>query len=73
MRDIPVQMVILDLEDGQRGVFFGRPLVGDDEDSCCQVENVWFTDIQRIPECSSLEELALMVIEQFNAQQRKLQ
>lgn len=74
MRNIPVQMVILDLENGERGVFFGRPLVADNEhNEGCQVENVWFTNVQSIPESATLDELALLVIEQFNAQYQPLQ
>ncbi|MHB8454260.1 MAG: hypothetical protein ACYDDO_06100, partial [Acidiferrobacterales bacterium] len=65
MKMLPLQMVIIDLENGQRGVFIGRPLViteSDDDDF--QVENVWFTNIQEIPDTATLEQLARMTLEQ---------
>lgn len=63
MKMLPLQMVIIDLENGQRGVFIGRPLVpmeaGDDD---CQVENVWFTDIHEMPDDATLDQIAKMTM-----------
>lgn len=73
MKMLPLQMVIIDLENGQRGVFIGRPLVvaeSDDED--CQVENVWFTNIQEIPDTATLEQLAKMTLEQVQPSASRL-
>lgn len=69
MKMLPLQLVVIDLEDGRRGAFIGRPLVpdsfsGDD----CQVENVWFTSIQEIPEGVSLASLTDMAMEQVTDQ-----
>jgi hypothetical protein len=74
MKMLPLQLVIIDLENGQRGVFIGRPLVSDgvtEED--CQVENVWFTDIHEMPDNATLEQLTRMALEQMSAGQRTLQ
>ena len=76
MKMLPLQLVIIDLENGQRGVFIGRPLISDgvaEED--CQVENVWFTDIHEMPDTATLEQLTRMALEQMSAagQQRTLQ
>ena len=74
MKMLPLQLVIIDLENGQRGVFVGRPLVADEnaaED--CQVENVWFTDIQEMPDTATLEQLTRMALEQISAARRTLQ
>lgn len=74
MKMLPLQMVVIDLENGRRGVFIGRPLVPDsftEED--CQVENVWFTDIREIPDCATLEQLTQMTIEQIAAKVATLQ
>ena len=67
MKMLPLQLVIIDLENGQRGVFIGRPLITDDsvEDEC-QVENVWFTDIQEMPDNATLEQLSRMALEQMS-------
>ncbi|OGI47975.1 MAG: hypothetical protein A2151_05080 [Candidatus Muproteobacteria bacterium RBG_16_65_34] len=74
MKLLPLQMVIIDLENGRRGIFIGRPLVPDsftDED--CQVENVWFTDIREIPDYATLEQLTQMEIDQIAAKVATLQ
>jgi len=75
MKMLPLQLVIIDLENGQRGVFIGRPLISDgvaEED--CQVENVWFTDIHEMPDTATLEQLTRMALEQMSAAgQRTLQ
>ncbi|MEK7758863.1 MAG: hypothetical protein AAB304_04580 [Pseudomonadota bacterium] len=67
MKMMPLQLVIIDLENGQRGVFIGRPLITDDsvEDNC-QVENVWFTDIHEMPDSATLEQLSRMAMEQMS-------
>jgi len=63
MKMMPLQLVIIDLENGQRGVFIGRPLITDDSTSKeCQVENVWFTDIHEMPDSSTLEQPAQMAL-----------
>jgi len=68
MKLLPLQLVIIDLENGRRGVFIGRPLITDeaDEDDC-QVQNVWFTDIHEMPDTATLEQLTRMAIEPITA------
>jgi hypothetical protein len=74
MKVQPLQMVIIDLENGKRGVFVGRPLVCDDvEETECQVENVWFTNIHEIPDSATLDQLTRMALEQIAAQTATLQ
>ena len=69
MKMLPLQLVVIDLEDGRRGAFIGRPLVPDSFcDDDCQVENVWFTSIQEIPEGVSLSSLTDMAMEQVTDQ-----
>ncbi len=68
MKMLPLQLVIIDLENGQRGVFIGRPLVVDGStEEGCQVENVWFTNVQEMPDTATLEQLANMALEQMSA------
>jgi len=67
MKMLPLQLVIIDLENGQRGVFIGRPLITDDaNESDCQVQNVWFTDIHEMPDSSTLEQLTRMALDQMS-------
>lgn len=69
MRTLPLQLVIIDLENGRRGAFIGRPLVPDSfSEDDCQVENVWFTNIQEVPEGVPLGRLTEMAIEQVEDQ-----
>lgn len=74
MKTHPLQMVIIDLEDGRRGVFVGRPLIGDatvaEE---CQVENVWFTNIQEVPDGATIEQLTRLAMSQIAQQIGTLQ
>jgi len=66
MKMLPLQLVIIDLENGQRGVFIGRPLVAEDTtEEGCQVENVWFTNIQEMPDNATLEQLTRMAFDQL--------
>lgn len=68
MKMLPLQLVIIDLENGQRGVFIGRPLITNEaSESDCQVQNVWFTDIHEMPDSSTLEQLTRMALEQMSA------
>ncbi len=74
MKMLPLQMVIIDMENGQRGVFIGRPLVSTKSDETdCQVENVWFTDIHEMPDNATLEQLAQMTLEEVQNTTRTLQ
>ena len=67
MKMMPLQLVIIDLENGQRGVFIGRPLITDDSvKDECQVENVWFTDIHEMPDSATLEQLTRVAMEQMS-------
>mgnify|MGYP001564907724 FL=1 len=73
MKMMPLQLVIIDLENGQRGVFIGRPLIVEDiGENDHQVQNVWFTDIQEMPDSATLEQLTRMTLEQMS-QGRTLQ
>jgi len=74
MKMLPLQLVIIDLENGQRGVFIGRPLVPDEaSEETCQVENVWFTDIHEMPDNATLEQLTRMALAQMSNGPRTLQ
>jgi hypothetical protein len=69
-----VQMVIIDLDDGSRGVFIGTPITADqfgDED--CTVEQVWFTNIHMIPKQATLEQLVQMALAQIQSPSGLLQ
>ncbi len=69
-----VQLVIIDLENGSRGVFIGTPITSDkllDEE--CTVEQVWFTSIQMIPKGATLEQVVELARAQMESPQATLQ
>lgn len=66
MKDIALQLVTVELENGKQGVFIGGPLVTDDyTDADSQVDSIWFSDIQEVPASITLQELINMVTRQL--------
>ena len=58
MKAIPLQLVTVQLDDGQQGVFVGVPLVsGQAPEDAGLIEDIWFSDIQHVPADMALEEL----------------
>ena len=66
MKTIPLQLVTLCLDNGQQGVFVGVPLVGErgDEDGG-QIEDIWFSDIQDVPDELTLRQLIQLLRRQL--------
>lgn len=66
MKDVALQLVTVELENGKQGVFIGGPLVTDDyTDEDSQVDSIWFSDIQEVPSNITLQELINMVTQQL--------
>lgn len=62
MKDMALQLVTVELENGKQGVFIGGPLITDDDtNQDCQVESVCFSNIQDVPSNITLQELVSMV------------
>ncbi|MEE8343350.1 MAG: hypothetical protein V3R51_06060 [Gammaproteobacteria bacterium] len=62
MKTVSLQLVTVDLENGERGVFIGLPLIPEDSgDLDHQVEEIWFSDIQDVPEHLTFAQLIKMV------------
>lgn len=71
MPSIPMQLIVVELENGRRGVFFGAPLVGDHESEAeCQVEGVHFSNVSELPENLGLAELSRIALAQFERGRR---
>lgn len=69
-----VQMVIIDLEDGSRGVFIGTPITPEQfSDEECTVEQVWFTNVQMIPKGATLEQVVQLAVAQIESATGTLQ
>lgn len=74
MRKLKLQLVTVDLDNGQTGVFIGLPLVTDalgGED--CQVEDIWFSDLQDLPDGMSLAQVMQLIQDQLCCSELPLQ
>ncbi len=71
MKTMPVQLVVVELDNGRRGVFFGTPIVADTEgESEFQVEEVYFSNVNELPEGVGLAELSRIALAQFERQRK---
>jgi len=68
MKTLELQLITVGLDDGKQGVFIGWPLVTEDtaRDNG-QVENIWFSNIQQVPESLSLAQLMELIRKQVCA------
>ena len=72
MKELALQLVTVELENGKQGVFIGGPLITDDfTNADCQVDNIWFSDIQEVPANITLSELVSLVHEQVSRCDKK--
>jgi hypothetical protein len=74
MKTLELQLVTVGLEDGKQGVFVGWPLVQEQtpEDSG-QVESIWFSNLQQVPDDLTLEQLMELVRKQLCSSMEKVQ
>lgn len=66
-KHVPLQLMMVNLTNGHRGLFVGLPLIDDRdvEENDTQVEQVSFSAIQQLPEEMTLAELIKMVQERI--------
>lgn len=65
-KHVPLQLMMVNLSNGHRGLFVGLPLVSDGEaDADTEIEQVMFSEIQQLPEEMTLAQLVKMVREQL--------
>jgi hypothetical protein len=66
MKPHTLQLVIIGLENGLQGVFVGLPLIPEkSEHKDCQVQDIWFSDVQEIPNDLTLEQLLELLRKQI--------
>ena len=66
MKTVSLQLVTVELENGHRGVFIGAPLVDEEcNDTDCQVQEVWFSDVQDVPDQISMTRLITLLHDQL--------
>lgn len=65
-KHVPLQMMMINLTNGHRGMFIGLPLVDHAEaDNAIEVENIMFSDVQKLPEDMTLAQLMEMMQAQY--------
>ena len=66
MKPIPLQLVTIQLENGQHGVFVGLPLIPEQTyNQANQVSEVWFSNVKGIPQNMSVDQLIALVQSQL--------
>ena len=66
MKTVNLQLITIDLENGQQGVFIGFPLITEESsDMDSQVEEIWFSNIQEIPDDLSVKKLMYLIASQL--------
>ena len=65
-KHVPLQLLMVNLTNGERGLFVGLPLVHHEEtDHDTQIEHIMLSDIQQLPEDMTLAQLMQMVQDQL--------
>lgn len=66
MKTLELQLITVGLDDGQQGIFVGLPLLTRQQaETDGAVENIWFSDIKRVPDSLTMEELMEIVRKQM--------
>ena len=66
MKTMKLQMVTVGLDDGKQGVFVGWPLLQEQAaENSGQIENIWFSNLQTVPDNLTLEQLMELVRKQL--------
>jgi len=61
------------MDDGKQGIFVGVPLVTSESSTDTTIENIWFSDIQNIPDNLTVDQLIKLVSAQLCRCQTTLQ
>ena len=66
MKTLELQLVTVGLDDGKQGVFVGWPLITQHAtEESGQVKNIWFSNLQTVPDTLTLEQLMELVRKQL--------
>ena len=66
MKTVNLQLITIGLENGQQGVFIGVPLLTEESsDLDSQVEEIWFSSVQEIPDDLSVKKLMRLIASQL--------
>lgn len=66
MKPLKLQLVMIGLENGLQGIFVGLPLIPEkSEHKDYQVQDIWFSEVQEIPNDLTLEQLLELLRKQI--------
>lgn len=65
-KHVPLQLLMVNLTNGHRGLFIGLPLVSHEEaERDTQIEDIRFSDVRQLPAETTLAQLIELVREQI--------
>jgi hypothetical protein len=72
MKAIPLQLITVRLDNGQRGVFIGMPLVHDDlGDENPEISQIRFSDVEPVPSHLTIATLLSMIADRLANRRRE--
>jgi len=60
-KTVPLQLITLDMDNGQKGIFVGVPLITEQSNPDSTIENIWFSDVQEVPDNLTVDQLIKLV------------
>jgi hypothetical protein len=67
MKTLELQLITVGLDDGKQGIFIGLPLLSQQAgDTSGHIENIWFSDIKKVPDSLTMNELMQLVVKQLS-------
>ena len=73
MKKLPMQMIMVTMEDGRRGVFVGSPMIKMEVEDECRIDTVEFSHVNELPKEVTLAEIISLADLQAELQTRTVQ
>lgn len=73
MNKLPMQMIMVTMEDGRRGVFVGSPMIKMEVEDECRIDTVEFSYVNELPKEATLAEIISLADLQAELQTRTVQ
>ena len=73
MKKLPMQMIMVTMEDGRRGVFVGSPMIKMEVEDECRIDTVEFSHVNELPKEVTLAEIISLTDLQAELQTRTIQ
>lgn len=74
MKTVPLQLITVELGNGKQGVFVGGPLLSEDNvKKNGHIEDIWFSNVQDIPNELTVDELIELVSNMMDRTQTTVQ